>query len=170
MNIIIVFAILPALGLANAAATLVGQNLGAGQPARAEKSVWRAARYNMIFLGLVSVLFLLQAETIIGLFTIDDQVMKYGAQGLQVICLGYMFYAYGMVISQSFNGAGDTYTPTALNFVGFWLLQIPLAYVLAMQLEWGPAGVYTAIVLAESMLAVISIFVFRRGTWKKMQV
>lgn len=167
---VIVFAILPAWGMANAAATLVGQNLGAEQPDRAEKSVWKAAFYNMIFLGLITVVFYLGAHPIIGFFNNEREVVDYGTLCLRIVCLGYIFYAYGMVISQSFNGAGDTRTPTILNLFGFWVLQIPLAYALAIMLKLGPQGVFWAISIAESIMAVIAIMLFRRGTWKKVKV
>lgn len=167
---VIIFTILPAWGFSNAAATLVGQNLGAGHPERAEKSAWRAAFMNMIFLGFVSVLFLFLAEPIIRSFTDDADVVSNGVKCLQIVCLGYMFFAYGMVISQSFNGAGDTITPTILNFFGFWMLQIPAAYALAILLNMGPAGVYVAIAGSESLLAIACIVIFRRGKWKTMKV
>lgn len=167
---IIIFSILPAWGMANASATLVGQNLGAGQPERAEKSVWKAAFYNMIFLGVLAILFFLTAKPIIRFFTNDVEVLKYAVQCLQIVCLGYLLYAYGLVIGQSFNGAGDTRTPTILNFIGFWMVQIPLAYVLAVHFENGPPGVYAAIAIAESFLAIMAIYVFRKGKWKLTKV
>jgi putative MATE family efflux protein len=167
---LIVFAILPAWGMANAAATLVGQNLGAGHPERAEKSVWRSAFLNMIFLGFVGVVFMLFAEQFIGLFTNDPEVLRNGIQCLQIVCLGYAFYAYGMVIGQSFNGAGDTKTPTIINIVGFWLFQIPLAYSLALVLDIGSPGVYAAISIAESFMAVAAILIFRKGKWKTVKI
>ena len=167
---LIVFAILPAWGMANASATLVGQNLGAGFPDRAEKSVWRAAFLNMIFLGTVTVLFLLVAKPLLGFFTNDPEVLRNGVQCLQIVSLGYVFYAYGMVVSQSFNGAGDTRTPTIINFFGFWLFQIPLAYTLAMAFEIGSPGVYAAISIAESAIAVAGILIFRRGKWKTVKI
>lgn len=167
---VIIFTILPAWGFSNASATLVGQNLGAGQPERAEKSAWTAALLNMAFLGLVSVFFVFTAELIISLFTSDSEVISNGVRCLKVVCLGYVFYAYGMVLSQSFNGAGDTLTPTILNFFGFWLLQIPLAYSLAILLDLGPTGVYAAIAASESMLAIACIMIFRKGKWKVMKV
>lgn len=167
---VIVFTILPSWGMANAASTLVGQNLGAGQPERAEKSVWMAGRYNLIFLGFIMVLFLTMARTMIGIFTSDEEVLGYGTQCLQIVALGYVFYGYGMVVSQAFNGAGDTITPTLLNFFGFWCFQIPLAYVLALTIEWGPTGVYAAIPIAESALAVAAIVIFRRGKWKEVKI
>jgi putative MATE family efflux protein len=167
---LIVFAILPAWGMANASATLVGQNLGAGHPDRAEKSVWRAAFLNMLFLGSVGVVFLIFAKPILGFFTQDPEVLRNGVQCLQIVCLGYVFYAYGMVISQSFNGAGDTRTPTIINFVGFWLFQIPLAYTLAIILEWGSPGTYAAISIAESAIAIAGILIFRKGKWKSVKI
>lgn len=167
---LIVFAILPAWGMANASATLVGQNLGAGFPDRAEKSVWRAAFLNMIFLGTVTVLFLLVARPLLGFFTNDPEVLRNGIQCLQIVSLGYVFYAYGMVVSQSFNGAGDTRTPTVINFFGFWLFQIPLAYTLALTFEIGSPGVYAAISIAESLIAVAGILIFKRGKWKTVKI
>lgn len=167
---LIVFAILPAWGMANAAATLVGQNLGAGHPDRAEKSVWRSAFLNMIFLGSIGIVFLIFAKQFIGFFTSDPEVLRNGVQCLQIVCLGYAFYAYGMVIGQSFNGAGDTKTPTIINFVGFWLFQIPLAYSLALVLDIGSPGVYAAISIAESCIAIAAILIFRRGKWKTVKI
>lgn len=167
---LIVFAILPAWGMANASATLVGQNLGAGHPDRAEKSVWRTAFLNMIFLGSVGLVFILFAKPILGFFTTDPAVLKNGIQCLQIVCLGYVFYAYGMVISQSFNGAGDTRTPTLINFFGFWLFQIPLAYTLSLVLDMGSPGVYAAISIAESGIAIAGIIIFKQGKWKTVKI
>jgi putative MATE family efflux protein len=167
---IIVFAILPGWGMANAAATLVGQNLGAGQPDRAEKSVWRAGMMNMIFLAIITVLFFSMAEFLLGFFTDDLEVLRNGIQCLQIVSLGYVFYAYGMVINQSFNGAGDTRTPTIISLVGFWLFQIPLAYILVKIFETGPIGVYAAIAIAESLMAIVGIYIFRKGNWKAIKV
>jgi putative MATE family efflux protein len=167
---LIVFAILPAWGMANASATLVGQNLGAGHPDRAEKSVWRTAFLNMVFLGAVGVVFIIFARPLLGFFTRDPAVLKNGIQCLQIVSLGYMFYAYGMVISQSFNGAGDTKTPTLINFFGFWMFQIPLAYTLALILNVGSPGVYSAISIAESAIAVAGIIIFRKGKWKTIKI
>lgn len=167
---LIVFAILPAWGMANASATLVGQNLGAGYPDRAEKSVWRAAFLNMIFLALVTVIFLVFAKPLLSFFTDDEKVLRNGIQCLQIVSLGYVFYAYGMVVSQSFNGAGDTRTPTIINFVGFWLFQIPLAYLLALHLNVGTPGVYAAISITESAIAVAGIVIFRQGKWKNVKI
>lgn len=167
---LIVFAILPAWGMANAAATLVGQNLGAGFPDRAARSVWRAAFFNMVFLAVVTVLFFSLARPIVGMFTTDIDVLQNGVQCLQVVSLGYIFYAYGMVINQSFNGAGDTQTPTIISFFGFWIFQIPLAYTLAKAVDVGPVGVYAAISIAESLMAVVAIIIFRRGKWKLIKI
>ncbi|RYD57922.1 MAG: MATE family efflux transporter [Sphingobacteriales bacterium] len=167
---VIIFTLLPAFGMANAAATLVGQNLGAQEPERAERSVWKAALYNMIFLGVVSVIFFIAADPIIRIFTSKPDVVEYGVQCLRYVCLGYVFYAYGMVLIQSFNGAGDTKTPTILNIFGFWMFQIPLAYTLAIIFELGPKGVFWAISIAESVIAVAAILLFRRGKWKQVKV
>ncbi|MBR9921924.1 MAG: MATE family efflux transporter [Bacteroidetes bacterium] len=167
---LIIFTLLPAWGLANAAATLVGQNLGAKQPERAEISVWKTAFYNMLFLLSVSVLFFLTAEPLIGLFSQDAAVVSAGVLSLKIFCVGYTFFAYGMVITQAFNGAGDTRTPTAINIFCFWLLEIPLAYFLAILSDWGPSGVYWAIAISEATLAVIAVFLFRRGRWKLVEV
>lgn len=167
---VVIFTILPAWGMANAAAALVGQNLGAQQPERAEKSVWRAAFLNMIFLGVVGVFFLALAPVIIRLFTQEAEVIVYGVQCLRLVSLGYIFYAYGMVITQSFNGAGDTRTPTLINLFALWMFQVPLAYSLAILLKWGPQGVFWAIAIAESMMAVAGVLLFRRGTWKQVKI
>lgn len=167
---VIVFAILPAWGMANAASTLVGQNLGALQPERAEKSVWRAAFLNLCFLAFITVIFFVFADSIVGIFTEELVVAQYAIQCLQVVSLGYIFYAYGMVVVQAFNGAGDTKTPTLLNFFGFWLFQIPLAYTLAIFYELGPLGAFLAIPIAESVLALVSIYIFKKGHWKKTQI
>ena len=167
---IIVFTILPSWGMSNAAATLVGQNLGAGKPERAETSVWRTAFFNMLFLLLVGIVFAVFAENFIGIFTNEPKVVEVGVLCLQIVCLGYIFFGYGMVIGQSLNGAGDTLSPTIMNFVCFWLIEIPLAYFLAKNLVWGPLGVFASIAISESVLAVVAIFVFRRGRWKNMKV
>ncbi|MBS1486941.1 MAG: MATE family efflux transporter [Bacteroidetes bacterium] len=167
---VIVFTILPSWGMANAAATLVGQNLGANQPDRAEKSVWKTGLYNMVFLGLVMIVFLFFSSPILRFFTSDESVIEYGTQCLQIVAFGYLFYGYGMVITQSFNGAGDTKTPTLLNLFGFWCFQIPLAYWLAIVLKLGPSGVYAAIAIAESAIAVAGILLFRGGKWKTVKV
>lgn len=167
---VIVFTILPSWGMSNAAATLVGQNLGAGFPDRAEKSVWNTAFYNMVFLGLVSIIFFIAAEPIIGLFMQSDVVQGIGVSALRIICFGYVFFAYGMVISQAFNGAGDTKTPLIVNFFVFWVIQIPLAYWLSVTLDWQAEGVFFTIAFCHSLQAIISILLFRRGKWKTVSV
>lgn len=167
---LIVFTILPSWGMANAAATLVGQNLGAGHPDRAETSVWRAAFYNMIFLGVVSLTFFLAAPQLIGMFTTDQQAIDIGVLCLRIISLGYTFFSYGMVISQAFNGAGDTRTPTFINLFCFWLMEIPLGYILSVVFNLGPAGVFAAISISETTLALISVLLFRRGRWKAVHI
>ncbi|MEQ9301138.1 MAG: MATE family efflux transporter [Cyclobacteriaceae bacterium] len=167
---VIIFGILPSWGMANAAATLVGQNLGAKEPERAETSVWRTAKFNMIFLGSISLIFILGAEPIMLLFTSTMEVVGHGVLALQVICLGYMFFAYGMVVSQAFNGAGDTKTPTIINVVSFWLIQIPLSYLLAVSLGMGPLGVFISIAGCHSLHAIIAIIIFRKGRWKEVVV
>ncbi|HEY0780143.1 MAG TPA: MATE family efflux transporter [Gemmatirosa sp.] len=167
---VIVFAILPAFGLSNAAATLVGQSLGARDPARAERAVWTTGRYNAAFLGVLSLLFVFAAPALVGVFTRDPGVLRYGADGLRVVAAGFVLYAYGLVLTAAFNGAGDTRTPTVLNLVVFWLFEIPVAYVLARTFGMGPHGVFVAIALAFSLLAVASAAVFRRGGWKRSVV
>lgn len=167
---IIIFALLPAWGLANAASTLVGQNLGAGEPGRAEQSVWKAAWYNALFLGFVSIFFVIFSDNLIALFHPDLAVREVGSEVLMVVCLGYVFFAYGMVVSQSFNGAGDTLTPTIINIILFWIFEIPLAWYLAIPMGWGASGVFWAIAFAHSLHALVSIFLFRQGRWKKMKV
>ena len=167
---VIVFTILPSWGMSNAAATLVGQNLGAGFPDRAKKSVWNTAFYNMVFLGLVSIIFFIAAEPIIGLFMQSDVVQGIGVSALRIICFGYVFFAYGMVISQAFNGAGDTKTPLIVNFFVFWVIQIPLAYWLSVTLDWQAEGVFFTIAFCHSLQAIISILLFRRGKWKTVSV
>lgn len=167
---ICIFTILPAWGLANAAATLVGQNLGAGQPDRAEKSVWRAAFLTFCFFALVSVCFFVFGEQLMRFFIQDEPAVKAGTLCLHILAIGYVFFAYGMIITQAFNGAGDTTTPTYINLVVFWAIQIPLAYLLAKYFLMGPLGVYIAIGVSESILAVISIYIFKKGKWKLIKV
>jgi putative MATE family efflux protein len=167
---IIVFAILPSWGLCNAAATLVGQNLGAQKPERAERAVWLTGFYNMAFLGLVTVVFVFFAEGLVGFFTEDAGVRLLAAQCLRIISYGYVVYAWGMVMVQAFNGAGDTTTPTWINLCCYWMFQIPLAYVLARSLGHGVQGVFWAIPIAELMIAAAGVYFFRRGTWKTRMV
>lgn len=167
---LIVFTILPSWGIANAAATLVGQNLGAGQPGRAETSAWRAAFYNMIFLLLVAIVYLAAAPYFIALLTTEPEVIHAGALCLRILSAGYIFFAYGMVISQSFNGAGDTRTPTLINLVCFWMMEIPLGYLLANHTGLEYRGVYWAITISETIMALICIWLFRRGKWKTVVI
>ena len=167
---VMMFTFMPAWGMSNAAATLVGQNLGAKQPERAEKSVWITGKYNAFFMLAVSLVYLFFATEIIGLFTDTASVITNGALCLQVVAAGYIFYAYGMVVSQAFNGAGDTRTPTKINFIAFWLFQLPFAYLAAMTFELGALGVFLAITLAEVMLSLIAIIWFRKVYWKKVQL
>jgi len=167
---VIMFTLLPAWGLANAAATLVGQNLGAQKPERAELSVWRCASYNLYFLVGLSVFMFVGAEMIIGWFSPNVEVIHTGKMALRVLCLGYGFYAYGMVVIQSLNGAGDTKTPTILNLICFWMIEIPLAYVLAIIFALGPIGVFISVPVAESCLALLGIWRFKKGNWKSIQV
>jgi putative MATE family efflux protein len=163
---ILVFTFLPAWGLSNAAATLTGQNLGAGQPDRAERSVWLTGVFCMIFLGLVALVMIAIPRPLVRIFTDDPAVIDIGVQCLRTISYGYVFYAWGMVMVQAFNGSGDTMTPTWINFVSFWLLEIPLAWALAMRIGMGPVGVFWAVAISESVMALISIAVFKGGRWK----
>ena len=167
---IIIFALLPAFGISNAAATMVGQNLGAGRPDRAQQAVWTATRYNMLFLGAIGVIFLLAASPIVALFTDDPSVRPYAIGCLRTVSLGFLFYAAGMVLTQSFNGAGDTWTPTVINLFVFWLWEIPLAWWLSVHLGLGARGVFIALTVAYSTLAVVSAVLFRRGKWKEKRV
>ena len=166
----IIFALLPSWGLSNAAATLVGQNLGAGKSDRAEASVWRTAFLDMLFLGGVSLAFLTCAPLLASAFTDNPAVVPYAVRCLRIVSAGFVFYAYGMVLTASFNGAGDTLTPTLLNLLCFWLFEIPLAYGLAHTLGLGAEGVFWALALAFSLLAVLSAIIFRRGRWKLKRV
>lgn len=167
---IVVFTILPSWGMANAASTLVGQNLGAGFPDRAEKSAWRAGMFNMMFMGIVSVVYLIFAPFFISLFTHEPEALHAGALALRILAGGYVFYGWGMIIAQAINGAGDTFTPTILNFIFFWLVETPLAWLLALHWNWGQTGVYWSIVIAESLMAMAAIWVFKRGKWKEATV
>jgi putative MATE family efflux protein len=167
---IVIVALLPSWGMSNAVATLVGQNLGAGKPDRAERSVWIVGFYNMAFLLVVMAAFVWGAEPLIAVFSSDPEVQRLGALCLRVVSYGYAFYAWGMVLVQAFNGAGDTVTPTWINLGCYWLFQVPLALGLAQALGYGPLGVFLAITLAESLLAVVGLVVFRRGAWKRSVV
>jgi len=164
------FVFLPAWGLGNAAATLVGQNLGAGKPERAEESAWRAAKYNAIFMACTGVFLIAFAEVITGLFTNEPEVLRWGTSCMQILGLGFPMYAVGMVVVQALNGAGDTGTPATLNLICFWLIQIPLAFYLATETPLGPNGAFIAIVVAESLLTVLAVVMFRRGAWKQQAV
>lgn len=167
---VVMFTMLPAWGLSNAAATLVGQNLGAIQAARAEQSVWTITKYNVAFMLTVAFAFYFFSASIIGLFSDNNKVVQYGTQCLQFVAYGYGFYAVGMTLVQAFNGAGDTMTPTAINFICYWLLQIPLAYWLAINMQMGPSGVFAAIPLASLFIAILALIAFRKGHWKSKQV
>jgi putative MATE family efflux protein len=167
---IVMFVLLPSWGLSNAAATLVGQNLGAGKPERAEASVWRATGYNVVFLGVVGVIFFVFADGIVSAFTSDPLVAPMASRGLRIICGGFPFYAAGYVLTQSFNGAGDTVTPTFINVMCLWLGEIPLAYGLARTAGLGPTGVFWAIAIAFSAMSLVSAVLFRRGRWKTKRV
>ena len=167
---VVIFVILPSWGLSNAAATLVGQNLGAGHPGRAEKAVWRTGLYNVIFLGAVGVFFVLFAEPVVRLFTQDPAVVPLGAACLRIVSYGNLGYAYFMVMMQAFNGAGDTITPTIVNFFGFWLFEIPLAYTLSIPLRMHSNGVFFSIAIAESAMAAASAILFKQGRWKKQKI
>ncbi len=167
---VVMFALLPALGLSNAAATMVGQNLGAGKPERSEAAVWKAAWFNAAFYFVIGLIFLFFSNQIIGIFTQEAEVLRYGTSALHIIAYGFAFYGLGMVLETAFNGAGDTWTPTYLNLFVFWLFEIPLAYALAYWYGMGPDGVFWAITLAFSLLAVASGLLFRRGKWKLKMV
>jgi len=163
---VIMFVLLPAVGLANAAATLVGQNLGAGRPDRAERSVWTAGFLNAGILALAGLFFVLFPGVVVSIFTQDAEVAAFASECLRIVGYGYAFYGLGMVMESSFNGAGDTITPTWLNFIVFWLIEIPLAYLLANRFGWGPQGVFWAITISFSILAISSALLFKRGKWK----
>jgi putative MATE family efflux protein len=166
----IVFFILPAFGLSNAAATLVGQNLGAGQPDRAEKSVWKTAKYNAVFMAFVSLLFLVCAQLFVRIITTEPAVVNIAVMALRIVSLGYIFFGVGMVMMNAFNGAGDSRTPTWINLFWFWIFQIPLAYLVAIVWHWGPKGVFISIVVTETCITITSVLLFRMGKWKVVKV
>lgn len=167
---IMMFFILPAWGLSNAAATLVGQNLGAKQIERAEKSVFTTAKYNVVFMATIMLFCLFFGSYVVSFFTNDGIVKDTAVEALKIMSLGYIFYGIGMVLINTFNGAGDTWTPTWVNFFGFWLFQIPLAYVLAKYYKMGPTGVFMAVPIAETAITLASIYLYRKGKWKRIEV
>jgi putative MATE family efflux protein len=167
---LVIFGLLPSWGISNAASTLVGQNLGAEKPDRAEKSVWMTAKINMVILSIIGLAFVLMPGTFIRLFIRDPEVVLPGIQALRIISIGFIFYGLGMVMIQSFNGAGDTVTPTKVYFICFWLIEIPLAWILSMPVGLGHPGVFIAIVIAESFMALFSLYLFRKGKWKLNKV
>lgn len=167
---IVIFTLLPAWGLSNAAATLVGQNLGARQPDRAEAAVWRTGMYNVVFLGCIGLLFVVMPDALVRIFTQDPEAIRYGGDCLRIIAYGYLFYGLGMVLVQAFNGAGDTTTPTIINLGVYWALQIPVAWWFAMKLNWGAHGTFWAVPIAEGTLTAVGILLFRRGAWKRQVI
>lgn len=167
---IVMFSILPAWGLSNAVATLVGQNLGAGQPDRAEASVWYIVKYNAIYMGFASLMILLFTRSIVGLFTDEPAVVEYAVQCLTIFAFAFVAWGAGMALSQAFNGAGDTMTPTWINVFCFWVVQMPLAYFLALGLDLGPVGVFWAVFASDILTGIVGFLVFRRGKWKERVV
>ncbi len=165
-----IFTLMPAWGLSNAAATLVGQNLGAGHPERAESSVWKIGVYNMIFLIIVSVVYFSFNYSLMRIFTDDPKVIAIGAEWLRILSYAYLVYGWWMVSVQAFNGAGDTKTPTKINLVFFWLIQIPLAYLLAIKLDWEHSGVFWAVFISETSVGLFTLWLFSRGKWKTAKV
>lgn len=167
---VLMFFLMPAWGLSNAAATLVGQHLGARSPERAARSVWITGAWTMASLAVVTVVMELLPHTLLALFTDDAEVLRHGVESMRILAAGYVFYAWGMVMIQAFNGAGDTWTPTWMNLICFWLIELPLAWILAKQLDWGPAGVFWSVPIAESVYAVLAVLLFRRGRWAEHKV
>jgi len=167
---IIVFTFMPAWGLSNAAATLVGQNLGAGKPERAERSAWLTGWITMAFMALVAAVYIIYNEELVRIFTQETEVVRVGAECLRIVSYGYLLYAWELVMIQAFNGSGDTVTPTKINLIGFWLIEIPVAYILAITLGFGAPGVYWSIVIGESVAGIIAIVLFKRGRWKERKV
>ena len=167
---VMLFTLMPAWGMSSAAAALVGQNLGARKPDRAEQSVWKTSTYCSIFMGLVSILYLIFAPQIIGIFNETTDVVKYGSLCLRIMTAPFVFYGFGMIVLNAFNGAGDTKTPTYINFICYWLLQLPIAYFAAITLNYGPVGVFWGIALGELAMAIIAIVWFKKGHWKKVKV
>lgn len=167
---LIIFTLLPAWGLSNAAATLVGQNLGANQPERAESSVWRAGRITFVYTFLLAIAYLVFASRLISAFDDTTAVVTAGVTALSIFAIGYPLFGYGMICMQSFNGAGDTRTPTIINLVCFWMVEIPLGYLLGVYLNGGLPGVVGAVVFSESLMAFVSIYYFRKGRWKLIKI
>jgi putative MATE family efflux protein len=167
---IMMFTLMPAWGMSNAAATLVGQNLGAGSPERAESAVWRTGRYNMIFLLIVSVVYFFLNERLMDIFTDDSRVINIGAEWLRILSFSLFVYGWWMVSVQAFNGAGDTKTPTRINLVFFWLIQIPLSYLLAIHFNWKHSGVFWAVFISETLVGLFTLWLFKKGKWKTAKV
>ena len=167
---VMMFTLMPAWGLSNAVATLVGQNLGANQPERAEHTVWKIGRYNMVFLIGISLIFYFFSEAIIGIFTPESEVIVIGATWLRILSYSYFIYGWWMVSIQAFNGAGDTLTPTYINIVFFWLIQIPLAYLLSIQMGWSYHGVFWAVFVSETLVGIFTLWIFTKGRWKQVKV
>ncbi len=167
---LILFALLPSWGMSNAAATMVGQSLGAGKPERAEKAVWIAGFYNLIFLGAIGALFIVFAPFIVALFTDLPEPHRWGVLCLRIVSAGFLFYAYGMVLENAYNGAGDPWTPTWINLFCFWIFELPFAWFAAHTLGWGPTGVFVAMAVSFSAMAVIAAYFFRGGGWKLKNV
>ncbi|MGA0290046.1 MAG: MATE family efflux transporter, partial [Pseudohongiellaceae bacterium] len=167
---VVMFSILPAWGLSNAAATLVGQNLGAGLLDRAEITTWRIAQYNASYMAVAAIAMLVFDEQIARLFTRESEVLFHAVNCLQIFAYGYVGWGFGMAVIQAFNGAGDTITPTFINVLCFWIIQVPLAYGLALPLGWGPTGVFWAVFVADNLTCVLGVLAFRRGRWKTLVV
>ncbi len=167
---LMMFFMLPAWGLSNAASTLVGQNMGAGEMLRAEQSVMKTVVYNVIFMVIVSLIFFFLGDFLVGFFTQDTEIKNFAENALHIMSIGFVFYGIGMVMINAFNGAGDTWTPTWVNLFGFWLFQIPLAYVLSKYLEMGPKGVFISIPAAETLITVVAFILFKKGKWKTVKV
>jgi len=167
---IMMFAMMPAWGLSNAAATLVGQNLGAGNPDRAEATIWKVGTYNMFYLVIISLLFFFFNEELVVIFTSDKAVIAIGAEWLQILSYSFFVYGWWMVSVQAFNGAGDTKTPTKINLVFFWLIQIPLSYFLAIHLGWEQSGVFWGVFVSETSVGIFTLWLFRKGKWKTATV
>jgi Na+-driven multidrug efflux pump len=167
---IMMFTLMPAWGMSNAAATLVGQNLGASHPERAEATVWRIGFYNMIFLFCVSIAYFFFNRQLVSIFTNDEGVIAVGAEWLRILSYSYLVYGWWMVSVQAFNGAGDTRTPTRINLVFFWLIQIPLSYLLAVTLGWHQKGVFWGVFMSETSVGLFTLWLFSKGRWKTVKV